>query len=109
MAEVTIKIDTYTRVTIKWFVMNYLFNKSNGLRRRGEEYTFELYRAWTQLCAKTSKKCGTEGTFRTAVKKMRDEGMLELSREEEGMHNFPRRYFILTEEYYEYMENEKSG
>lgn len=106
---INIQIDEFTRVTIKWFVMRYLFEKAKGRRTAGEEYTQELYRGWLQVCVPLKKKGGTITSFGTAMRRMREAGIIELAREEtSGETTFPRRYYILTSEYFDYMVAESA-
>ena len=103
---VKIDVDPITGITVKKFVIRYLFAKSEGSRKKGEEYTAELYRSWESLCAQINKRCITKKSFETAIWHFKEEGIIEKNREEQTKMTFPRVYYVLTPEYFEYARTE---
>ena len=102
---VTIELTPFSRPTVSWFIMQYLFSKAEGNRKNGEEYTAEMHRQWQQFCGKMGKHCGSIESFRREVRRMKILGIVEASREE-GDGSMPRQYYVLSEDYFAAMTEE---
>ena len=103
MPKITIDVDKFTKITKKDFVMQYLFQKSQGVRRRGEATSGEMHRGWAEACSKLDIHPGKTKAFATALWVMGNEGIVEVSRTEPGVARIPKNYYILTEEYFMFM------
>ena len=104
MVEITINVDNLVKLTKKEFVLQYLFQKAEGRRDQGEASRGELYEGWVQTCVKTGEKPGTASSFRKGIYLLMTLGVIEISRQEpEPGIPFPRNFYILTTEYYNYM------
>jgi len=101
LGKVEMKIDIEGDRGIKKaaFVQAYLFEHE-------EAYVSELYRAWRKFRTATYQKTGTVNSMRQLVKKMKDDGLIEVARIEtvpEEPHLFPRHYYRLTEKSFQFL------
>ena len=103
MPKITIDVDKFTKITKKDIVMQYLFPKSGGARRKSEVTTQEMYRGWTEACLKLGTHPGKAKDFGRVLWVMGTEGIVEISRTEPCGKKIDRNYYILTEEYFAFM------
>jgi hypothetical protein len=106
MVAITIDVDKLVKLTKKEYVLQHLYQKAAGARARGEASRGELYDGWVQACIQTGEKPGTGSSFRKSVYLLMSQGVIEVSRQEpEPGVPFPRNFYILTAEYYNYMRS----
>jgi hypothetical protein len=104
--EVKIRVDELRKFTKKDFVMQYLFRKSEGNRSRGEAATSELFKGWVAVCEEMGKKPGKSRSFQHEMWTMKEQGIVEVKRQESSTAPAPKNFYILTVEYFEYMRKE---
>ena len=107
---VSIELSPFDKPTVAWFIMKYLFTKAqeNGKKRiAGEEYASNLHRQWQQFCGKHT---GAIDSFHREIRRMKTAGQVEVAREEKGKSAIPRKYYVLSQDYYDAMvEDSKAG
>jgi hypothetical protein len=103
--EIVINTDRLDRFTKKGYVLQHLYQKGNGNRLEGEAGVGELYEGWVKVCVKISKAPGKRRSFQREMWSLRDKGVVEISRQVEGEGPAPANYYVLTEEYFNFMRN----
>jgi hypothetical protein len=103
MTTIEIKIGKHEKITKKKFVMRYLFQKANGRRTVGEADVAEMFGGWLQACEKVNRAPGNAKSLSAAMWAMVGEGIVEVSRTESSSAPLPKNFYILTEEYFEFM------
>jgi len=103
MPKIVIDVDKFTKITKKDFVMQYLFQKSKGVRRKEEVPAKEMYLGWSEACLKLGMHPGKAKDFTRVLWVMGNEGIVEVSRSEPCGKKIDRNYYILTEEYFAFM------
>jgi len=73
------------------FILQYLLEKGNE-----GAYVKELYNGWVQFSVQVSKKSGNYKDFRTAVWKLRNEGLIEPFRTEPVPNRWDRVYYRIA-------------
>jgi len=93
MPKIEIEVDGTGRISAskREFILKYLLEK-------GPEgaYVKELYNGWVQFTLRLNKKSGNYKDFRTAVWKLRKEGLIEPFRTESVPNRWLRVYYRLS-------------
>jgi hypothetical protein len=103
MKTIEIKVGKHEKITKKKFVMRYLFQKANGRRVAGESDSAEIFGGWLQACEIVNRAPGNAKSLSSAMWAMMEEGIIEVSRTESSSAPLPKNFYILTEEYFEFM------
>jgi hypothetical protein len=105
MVEISINIDRLDRFTKKSYVLQHLYQKGAGRRLQGEAGVGELYDGWVKACVQISKTPGKRHSFQREMWSLREQGVVEISRQVPGEGPAPANYYVLTEEYFNFMRN----
>jgi hypothetical protein len=101
MPTITIDVDKWKKLSKKEFAMQYLFQKANGVRERGEATASEIYIGWAEACLKLGTKSGKVDSFRYEMWKLHHDAIVEVSGTETGGRApTPGNIYILTHEYF---------
>lgn len=107
MAKITIEVKKYEKLTKRKFLMRYLFQKSlnEGGRMGGESDVSEMYSGWVEACSQIVKPPGKSKKLTEELWRMTNEGIVQVTRTAESSGVLPKNFYVLTEEYFEFMKN----
>lgn len=105
MVQIVIDVKKYEKMTKRKFIMQYLFRKAVGNRTAGESDVSEIYSVWVELCLQIGETPGKSRGMTEELSRMRGAGIVEVTRTGKSSGPIPKNFYILTEEYFEFMKN----